>query len=355
MKASNWLFWSLISTCSLANAREETWPALPIRNEKLVIPAQEWPLRPGPRTVPIKIFYPGRELAKVNAQTGIMLTLHNWGGTGSMGTADPGTLAERYNVVAITVDYLESGPPKDWKEPYDFGYLQALDALRALYFVYGHLQAAGVPFDPGRIFATGGSGGGNVTLMCNKLAPRTFACIIEISGMAKLSDDLAFNLPGGSGLDAQYSRDPNSPSYLSPDAQQLRFVGDPDHLQVMRKLKNACKIVVLHGMGDETCPVADAQEMVNNLRQAKLDVDAHFITKEQIDGKMFTYIGHGMGNLTLMVDYAAGQYLSPASPKALRRAGKSDFDFHDQRVRYKTANGQFVISYAAGYPVGKFK
>ena len=40
-------------------------------------------------------------------------------------------------------------------------------------------------------------GGGNITLMVNKLAPRTFAAAIDMSGMARLTDDIAFNLPGG--------------------------------------------------------------------------------------------------------------------------------------------------------------
>jgi hypothetical protein len=76
-------------------------------------------------------------LKNVNASTGLMLTLHNWGGSGCAGTADPVALAQRYNVVALCVDYLQSGKQAaiDDPEPYDFGYLQALDALRAFHFV----------------------------------------------------------------------------------------------------------------------------------------------------------------------------------------------------------------------------
>src|SRR5262249_43221605 len=118
------------------------------RGSSLVkIKAQEWPLHPGPRTVSIEIFYPGGERANVNAETGVFLTLHNWGGTGAIGTADPKVLADRYNVVAVTVNYLQSGKAKEPAEPYDFGYLQALDALRALHFVLHDLQSAGIAFD----------------------------------------------------------------------------------------------------------------------------------------------------------------------------------------------------------------
>ena len=199
-----------------------------------------------------------------------MLSLHNWGGTASGGSADPGVLSNQYNVVAIGVDYLQSGAQASIKdpEPYDFGYLQSLDALRALWFVREGLKSAGKPYDDGRLFCTGGSGGGNVTLMANKLAPRTFACVIDMCGMKKLSDDIAFNLPGGSGLDARWSLDSASKNHLTLDEQELRFVGHPTHLAEMKRLGATGKIFVVHGVEDSTCPYADAVEMVELMKSA---------------------------------------------------------------------------------------
>jgi hypothetical protein len=46
--------------------------------------------------------------------------------------------------------------------------------LRALHYVFDSLRSGKRPFASDRIFATGGSRDGNVTLMANKLAPRTF-------------------------------------------------------------------------------------------------------------------------------------------------------------------------------------
>ena len=69
--------------------------------------------------------------------------------------------------------------------------------------------------------------------MANKLAPRTFAAIVDMCGMAKLSDDIAFGIEGGSSLNAGYSQDPESPEYLTPDAQALRDLGNPTHLKQM--------------------------------------------------------------------------------------------------------------------------
>ncbi len=361
----------------------EEWPALPDQNAVVEIPAQEWPLRPGPRRVRVLVHYPGGKLANVGERTGLMLTLHNWGGTDCVGTASPTVLAEKLNVVALCVNYLQSGPKDsiEGPEPYDFGYLQALDALRALWWLDHGLKGRGVKFANGRVFATGGSGGGNVTLMCNKLAPRTFACVVDLCGMKKLSDDIAFNLPGGSDLNARFSRDPVSPSFLSLDHQELRFIGNPDHLPSgerggvsppvpssndqatnnrgadaapLAKILSRCKIVTVHGADDTTCPYADAIEMVGWMRRAKLDVEPHFISKERVDGKIFTTTGHALGNRTEIVLQVPSRSLAlDAKPSPIMRLGPSDFD-RAETIRYRTTNGAFEIDYSNGFPVGRF-
>ncbi len=335
----------------------EDWPELPVKNTTVSIPAQEWPQKPGPRAVEISIHYPDGSLGSVTKSTGLMLTLHNWGGTNCAGTANPDALAKRLNVVAICVNYLQSGRKASVEdpEPYDFGYLQGLDALRALWFVFDGLNQKELTFDSGRIFATGGSGGGNVTQMVNKLAPRTFACVIDMCGMAKLSDDVAFNLPGGSGLNARWSQDPNSPNYLSPAAQEIRFIGNPSHLKVMRTLKNECKIVVVHGVDDGTCRFEEKQELVKNMQVAGLDVEPHFITKEDLDGKVFTSSGHALGNRTEIVFQVAGKYLEAGHFGTTRRRSRpSNFETPASTVIYPVAGGEYIISYAAGYPVASF-
>ena len=343
--------------CALAlTATAAQWPPLPERDGQIVIPAQEWPHQPGPREVKVYIHYPNGALDQVGPGTGLMLTLHNWGGTGARGTADPQALAGRYDVIAIAVDYLQSGPYEiDSGIPYDCGYLQALDALRALYSLYHGLDVARRPFDRTRLYATGGSGGGNVALMANKLAPRTFACIVDMCGMAKLSDDIAFGLPGGTLLNAGYIRDPDDPRHLSEDAQLIRFLGYPPHAAVMKQLGCAAKIIVVHGANDDVCPVADAREMATGLREAGLHVEPHFITESDLDGKVLTSSGHPLGDRTRIVFRFADQYLLPASPKAAKRPGPSDFERPADPVRYPTPNGAYVIDYAEGYPVARFE
>ncbi len=337
-----------------AFAQEAEWPDFPEKNATIHIPAQSWPQRPGPRTVRVKVHFPGGERSKVTADTGVMLSLHNWGGEDCVGTADPQTLADELNVVALCVNYLQSGKTDsiDAPEPYDCSYLQGLDALRALWFVIHGLDDAQVPFSRGRIFATGGSGGGNVTLMANKLAPRTFACIVDMCGMKKLSHDIAFNLPGGSTLNARWSRDPQSKNYLSIDEQEFRFVGHPEHLRTMKALGNNTRMVIVHGVQDATCPFADAQELVALLKAAELDVEPQFIGKEQLDGVVFTSAGHPLGNRTKIAPQMVKKFF-PHTVNASQR--KTDFDWADEQVRYATTNGTFVISYKQGFPVSRFE
>lgn len=330
------------------------WPTLPETNAECMIPAQEWPREPGPREVKVYITYPGGALANVSAETGLFLDLHNWGGTFHAGTADPEQLANRYNVVAICVDYLQSGPGEEHEPPYDFGYLQALDALRGLYLVYHGLDERGAAFHKGRIYCTGGSGGGNVTLMANKLAPRTFACCIDKCGMARLTGDIAFNLDGGSELDARYSPDPESPRYLSHGAQALRYVGNPEHLAVIKQLGNSVKMIVVHGAEDAVCPVEDAREMVANMEASGMDIEAIWVTKEMLDGETFQSTGHPMGDRTRIVFYAADKYLAPGSPDLVVRQGPTDFE-RKEAIRYEVPGGVYVISYENGYPVGTFE
>ncbi|MCH9652709.1 MAG: DUF2920 family protein [Planctomycetes bacterium] len=328
---------------------------LPAQNGSVSIETQEWPFQPGPRSVKVYIYYPGNKLENVNAETGLMLNLHNWGGTNNSGAGNPGVLTKELNVIAISVDYLQSGSWRDQKgAPYDYGYLQAIDALRSLSFVYHALIEKKIAFNPRRIYASGGSGGGNVTLMCNKLAPHTFTCVIDICGMPRLTDDIAFNLPGGSSLNARYSRDKNSADYLAPGAQEIRFIGNPAHLKLMKERGHAAKIIIIHGTGDTTCPYEDAREMYENMKGAGLDVDAKFVTKADLDNVIFRSIGHGLGDRTKMMVKFGSDYMLPGREKYRLRKSPTDFVLK-QDVIYPTSDGRYVVSYASGMPTVRFE
>ena len=164
---------------------------------------------------------------------------------------------------------------------------------------------------------------------------------------------MAFNLPGGSGLNARWSRDPDSPNWLSPAAQEIRFIGNPAHLAVTKRLKSACKIVVVHGVDDGTCRFEEKQELVENMQAARFDVEPHFISKDDLDGKVFTSSGHALGNRTEIVFRVAGKYLEAGHAEtSRRRMGLSNFESRVSVV-YPVTGGEYVVSYERGYPVAK--
>lgn len=338
---------SVFARCAVSD-----WPELPVTNAGVYLPAQEWPARPGPRTIAVQVHFPGGSRRQITQDTGIALTLHNWGGTNCVGTADPQVLAGHFNTVALCVNYVQSGRADsiDGPEPYDFGYLQALDALRALWWTRNSLIQQSVVFATNSLFATGGSGGGNVTLMCQKLAPRTFLSVADLCGMKRLSDDIAFHLPGGSDLNARYSRDPQHPNYLPPDAQELRDLGNPTHLRLQKSFGSTCRVITVHGVDDTTCPFEDAVRMVEAFKAVELPIEPHFIRPQDLDGNRYTSSGHALGDRTAIVIHVAHAWsigqLTPAT-------APTDFDRRGV-VRYPTRNGAFEIDFAAGYPVGRF-
>lgn len=323
-------------------------PPLPALDGQVTLHVQDGPGK-APRDLVISIWYSRSRLATVTEKTGLMLDLHNWGGMDLDGAASPSDLINNYDVIAIAVRYYQSGDKGNEPEPYDFGYLQAWDALRALHYVYSGLEAAGIPFDKTRIYGAGGSGGGNVIEMANKFAPHTFACIVDLSGMPSLTDDIAYGLPGGSGLSARYSRDPNSPAYLTKGMQEVRDLGNPAHLAAMAKGGSECTIVRIHGLDDGYCLADDAKRVVAAQKDVGLKVEAHFIGKDDIDGTLVRDSGHSVGERTALLNHFAGDYLKLDSPQMLRLKGKTDFE-RKGKIVYETTGERFIMDYKSGSP-----
>ncbi|MDD4181869.1 MAG: DUF2920 family protein, partial [Victivallaceae bacterium] len=334
-----------------AGTAVDRYPALPARNGSVILPAQKFPYHKGERTIKVYLYYPKGKLSEVNSTTGLFLTLHNWGGKNATGAPSPKILSIRYNTICIAVDYLQSGSRT--VEPYDYGYLQSLDALRALHYVWGALDAKGINFSKRRIYCCGGSGGGNVSQMANKFAPRTFACVVDLSGMASLTDDIAYNLLGGSKLNARYSKDPANLAYLEKQMQEIRDIGNPTHLEVMKKMGNIAKIIVIHGVDDTSCLASDKKRAVENMKAAGLDVEPHFIEKKDVDGKLIANSGHSIGNRTNLLIKYADKYLSEKS-EDMKKNTKADFEFKNEKIKYETSNGDYLISYKNGFPVSEF-
>lgn len=321
------------------------------------VPGQEWPFKPGPRAVKMHLEVPR---AGVAANTGTMLVLHNWGGRYDEPhyVAWCRDFADRYNVVAVSVNYLQSRdgePEAPGKFPYDHGYLQAVDVLRALKSVHDRLRASGLPWNSRRTYAMGVSGGGNVTLMANKLAPHTFACVVDICGMPGLTDGIAFGTgEWGSDLNAGYSRDPASPAFLTPAMQAIRDPGNPDHLVLQFRANPANKVVIVHGLDDASCPVVHKIAVFRNMVAAGFRPDGHFLTRWHIDGDAVTVTNHAVGGRLSTVHRFAGAYLGERGELALQTSAPNDFERGGQ-VRFPVPGGFHVVDYSGPLPSIRFE
>ena len=319
--------------------------------------AQAWPFEPGDRLAKMWLELPPDG---ITPNTGLMLVLHNWGGVYN---ADRyvdwcRTFAARYNVCAVSVNYLQSGDPGLRAHdaplpPYDCGFLQAMDCIGALYHVRRQLGERGLPFNEHRVYAMGGSGGGNVTQMVMKLAPHTFACGVDICGMPGLTDGLAYGTGEyGSDLGAGYSRDPNSPAALTTDMQEIRDFGHLEHCRLLHEANPDLKIVIVHGVDDQSCPVVPKIGQAQRMIQAGLHVDAHFLTPFDVDGEAVTCTGHSVGKRDKVVMKYADVYLLENGVLAKATSGPSDFS-RGGKFEYPTTNGKYVVDFSR-YPRVEF-
>lgn len=312
--------------------------------------SQEWPFEPGERSVKM---YAQTPQAGITPNTGLMLVLHNWGGIYN----EPQYLnwcrlfSNRYNVIALSVNYLQSGESEiiDGK-PYDHGYLQAIDCLRALHHLSTQLDVAHIRFNRRRCYAMGASGGGNVALMANKFAPHTFACIVDICGMARLIDEVAY---GVGTLDAGYSRDPNHPTFLSTDMREIRDAGNSQHLNQLFAANPHNKVIIIHGLDDDVCLTPAKIEMFRNMVKAGLRPDAHWLTDWHVDEAAVTTTGHAVGARDKVTCRFADDYLLENGRLTLQSMMQSDFERGGQ-IEYSTCNGRFIIDYATGAPSIEF-
>ncbi len=122
----------------------------------------------------------------IGPNTGVAVSLHNWGGVECENTAHAQLLADRFDVVASCPSYELATDLRLPVGAYDLGLYQSVFALRELAlvieFVSNYKSKHRIRhLGKRRIYAVGASGGGLVALMMNKLAPQTFAGVFVIN------------------------------------------------------------------------------------------------------------------------------------------------------------------------------
>lgn len=301
--------------------------------------AQGYPLMPGARNITMYVREP---LHGCDSETGLMLMLHNWGGTWEMMKPCCDELSDRYNVVGISVNYLHSGKEKPDGIPYDHGLFQAMDCLRAIYHVQERLRREGKPFNGRRLYSTGASGGGNVSLMVNKLASASFSCIVDICGMPGLIDKIAYGTKDG--LNAGYSRDPASPAFLTPAMQEIRDPGNKTHLAAQFLVNPHAKVIIIHGQDDASCPVVDKINIFRNMVETGFRPSAVFVSEAEVDGIAIKCTGHSVGDRIKIVMKYGDQYLRQFGIFAAHVNAPTDFEL-GHKVAFPVTGGTWTVDF----------
>ncbi len=122
---------------------------------------------------------------KIDSRTGAMMFCHGWGGN-RFQHADKMELAcDRFNLVCFAPEYRMSGYDFDpvrglgWDIPYDLSFMQVFDCLNGMRKILELFPGT----DRRRLFAYGGSQGGQIALLSSIFAPETFALVYSSSAM----------------------------------------------------------------------------------------------------------------------------------------------------------------------------
>lgn len=300
-----------------------------------------------PKRRPVQIYT--REPSKgTDSETGLMLLLHYWGGTFDMLFDACDEFCDRYNVVAISVNYLQSGTDDQEDIPYDLGVIQAIDCLRALYHTIERLKDEGKPFNPRRIFSAGQSGGGHLSHMCAKFAPHTFQCIFDLCGASGLTDHHAFD-PG----EGKWSQDPSSPFYRTAAHQEIRDIGNPTHLDALHKANPDLKFIIVHGLDDTSCSIHDKLRVFQNLITAGFRPSTLFVTPEEVDGTVINTKEHHLGVPRLIYEKFGDEFFKTDGIHAKRKETPTDFELKET-VRLPVTGGVWTVDFS-GIPTIDFK
>ena len=189
----------------------------------------------------------------------------------------------------------------------NFGVLQAMDHLAVL----GDLLARGPAFDRQRIIAFGSSHGGYIAHLMAKLAPSTFAAVIDNSAYAQPPIHYL-----GAGRGAEYTcsvggtlqlhcrtlsgwsfDERGAPNFYGRDNDVLRDAAHPPHLEAMRAAAQGdpTQYLMVISAEDHISPPEAKRRQAAALRQAGFDARLELIGPDQIDGVVFKAPVHGLG------------------------------------------------------------
>lgn len=201
--------------------------------------------------------------------------------------------------------------PKVWLDPahgeaQNFGVIQALDHLH----VIADLMENAPAFDTRRIVALGSSHGGYIAHMIAKFAPSTLAAVIDNSSYCQPpmnylaigeTPELTVAYEGLS-LHARVASawsisDRQAPNFYDRDRDLIRDLRYPPHIAAMRAAASdaGTQYFMVNAALDTISPPPVKERQQAALARAGFASELDLIGQDQIDGRLFKSVSHGLG------------------------------------------------------------
>ncbi|HEY9685594.1 MAG TPA: DUF2920 family protein [Coleofasciculaceae cyanobacterium] len=233
-------------------------------------------------------------------------------------------------------------PPND--EYQNFGILQALDYLT----VINDLIAEGVPFDWNNIILVGSSHGGYIAHLICKLAPNTINAVIDNSSYTRTAMTYLGLFPeiyfpsGKIQIEANVKthwqlKDRCIPHHFGLSQQLIRDVAFVPHIEEMkRKSERLPQYFCFNSTDDHISPIHEKRSQQRRLQAIGCECELKEINPEDIDGKIFKTMNHGMD---ASMKSLCEQFLPRIKPRATTldrvRGTVLEYDCFDQVYRFE--------------------
>lgn len=236
----------------------------------------------------------------------------------------------------------------------NFGILQAMDHLAVL----GDIVRQGTDFDATRIVALGSSHGGFIAQMIAKIAPRTLAMVIDNSSYtqppmeylgqpasAEFRTELAPGIVANCRVSSGWtSLNRQAPDFYSRDRDLIRDAAYPGHIAATKAQAGDSTTIyrMVNSTVDGISPPERKLIQDATLRAFGIDSRLALIGAEQIDGKVFKKLVHGLdASLAGLFDQAIGDLVP--------RSGPLDAELGSEVV-YECVDSIYTFSHSAAAP-----
>ena len=197
----------------------------------------------------------------------------------------------------------------------NFGVMQGLDIINAIYFVRKNYAKFKLK-NPPKTLLFGSSHGGYLALLCAKFAPWLIDCVVESSAYTKTCvayvgfikeidyeniGDITINMKHfkiHAFTKSLWTTNKESRFYFSPSCAQIRALSK-EHLRLLASYKKP-HFISYHSIKDEfIAPAYLKEEFHQHLQEFGFESKLHMISQKDVDGKFIKNLeAHGM-NMSL--------------------------------------------------------